>query len=54
MIIKRLADMSNVAKLAPLHAIALIVISVFLALVAGLIPARLASKKDPVVALRTE
>ncbi|MGI6392119.1 MAG: ATP-binding cassette domain-containing protein [Candidatus Izemoplasmatales bacterium] len=54
LIIEKLAEMGNVAKLSPLHAIALIVISVFLALVAGLIPARMASKKDPVIALRTE
>ncbi len=53
-IIEHLADMGNVAKLSPVHAFALIAISVVLALVAGLIPARIASKKDPVVALRTE
>ena len=32
----------------------LIVISMVLTLIAGLIPSRIASKKDPVVALRTE
>jgi len=35
-------------------AIILVVVSVLLTLVAGLIPSRLASKKDPVVALRSE
>ena len=35
-------------------AIILVVISVILTLVAGLIPSRMASKKDPVEALRTE
>ena len=35
-------------------ALILIAISVFLTLIAGLIPARVASKKDPVIALRTE
>ena len=35
-------------------AVILVIISVCLTLVAGLIPSRLASKKDPVVALRTE
>ncbi|MBE6674967.1 MAG: ABC transporter ATP-binding protein/permease [Ruminococcaceae bacterium] len=35
-------------------AIALVIISMLLTLVAGLIPSRVAAKKDPVVALRTE
>ena len=35
-------------------AIALIAISIGLTIVAGLVPARMASKKDPVIALRTE
>lgn len=45
-------DMS--ASLNPLHAVILIVISVILTLIGGMIPARIAAKKDPVVALRTE
>lgn len=53
-IIENLAGMANIAKLSPLHALFLIAISIVLAFVAGLIPARIASKKDPVVALRTE
>lgn len=53
-IIERLAEMPNVAKLSATHAISLLAISVILAFIAGLIPARMASKKDPVVALRTE
>jgi len=53
-IIYKLADMPNVANLAVLHAIALVAISITLAFIAGLIPARIASNKDPVVALRTE
>ena len=32
----------------------LVLISMFLTIIAGLIPAKIASKKDPVVALRTE
>ncbi len=36
------------------HAIILIILSVLLTLIGGLIPARSASKKDPVIALRTE
>jgi len=35
-------------------AIALVIISMLLTLVAGLIPSRVAAKKDPVIALRTE
>ena len=36
------------------NAIALVILSVILTLIGGLIPARAASKKDPVIALRTE
>ena len=53
-IIKKLSELTNVAKLNPIHAIILIVISVILTMIAGLIPASLASKKNPVEALRTE
>lgn len=54
LIIKHFADLSGVASLPWLGGIILVVISVLLTFVAGLIPARIASKKDPVVALRTE
>jgi putative ABC transport system permease protein len=53
-IIENLADMPNVAQLSPVHMILLISVSIFLAYIAGLVPARMASKKDPVIALRTE
>ncbi|MBE6157529.1 MAG: ABC transporter ATP-binding protein/permease [Firmicutes bacterium] len=53
-IIKNISDLENVAKLNPIHAIILIMISVILTLIGGLIPASIASKKDPVEALRTE
>lgn len=53
-IIESLSDLPNVAKLNPVHAIILILISIILTLIGGMIPARIASKKDPVIALRTE
>ena len=49
-----LTELENVAVMNPLHALILITISLILTLIGGWIPAKLASKKDPVVALRTE
>lgn len=43
----------NLAKLAPLHGVLLVVLSIALNVIAGLIPAFIASKKDPVEALRS-
>ena len=45
---------TSIALLNPLHALALIVLSICLTLIAGLVPARIAAKRDPVVALRSE
>ena len=53
-IIYSLTDLENVAVLNPIHALVLIIISMTLTLIGGFIPAKIASKKDPVVALRTE
>lgn len=53
-IIKNLSDVDNIASLPILSALVLIVITVGLTVLAGLIPARGAAKKDPVEALRTE
>jgi putative ABC transport system permease protein len=53
-LIKHLTDISNVAQLPVAGGVILIIISMFLTFIAGLIPARLAAKKDPVVALRSE
>ena len=53
-VIKALVDISNVSRLPVGGAIALIIISVLLTMIAGLIPSRYAAKKDPVEALRTE
>ena len=54
MIIKHLAGLEHVAKLPLYGGIILVVISVILTMIGGLIPARVASKKDPVEALRSE
>lgn len=49
-----LPQVGAIALLNPFVAIALILVSIGLTLIAGLIPSRVAAKKDPVVALRTE
>ena len=54
LIIEHLTELSGVAVLPGGGAIALILISMVLTFIAGLIPARIASKKDPVIALRSE
>ena len=53
-ILENITDLANIARLNPIHALILIVISLILTLIGGFIPATMASKKDPVIALRTE
>ena len=53
-VLYNLTELSNVARLNPLHALVLIIVSLTLTIIGGLIPAHIASKKDPVEALRTE
>ena len=53
-LIHSLAGISNVASLPWKGGLILIAISMCLTLIAGLIPSKLASKKDPVIALRSE
>ena len=53
-IIKNITNISNISKLPIIGGIVLIIISVILTLIGGLIPAKIASKKDPVEALRVE
>lgn len=53
-ILENMTELPNVAQLNPIHAIILVTISIILTLLGGLIPARMAAKKDPVEALRTE
>ena len=52
--IYQLTNVSIVTAVPVVAAIVLIVISMGLTVVAGLIPSKIASKKDPVIALRTE
>lgn len=54
MLVLSLAGINNIASLPWIGAAVLVVISMCLTLIAGLLPSRVASKKDPVVALRTE
>ncbi|MCL1794908.1 MAG: ABC transporter ATP-binding protein/permease [Oscillospiraceae bacterium] len=54
MIIKAITDISNVAALPVFGGVGLVIISMVLTLIAGFIPSKIAAKKDPVVALRTE
>ncbi len=54
LIIGSLSGVNNIASLPPVGAAILIAISVGLTLIAGLIPARIAARKDPVIALRSE
>lgn len=53
-IIYRMAGIANVAALPVPGAVILVVLSVILTMFAGLIPSRIAAKKDPVAALRSE
>ena len=54
LIIDNLAGINNLSALPLVGGIILVAISVILTVVAGLIPAKMASHKDPVEALRTE
>lgn len=49
-----IGDIPLYAELQPISAVILIILSVILTLIGGLIPAKAASKKDPVEALRSE
>ena len=54
MIIEQVAGVEDLAAVPLQGGVALVVISVVLTFVAGLAPSRMAAKKDPVTALRTE
>lgn len=53
-VLYKMTDLENVAILNPKHAIILVVISTVLTVLGGHIPAKMASKKDAVEALRSE
>ena len=53
-LIRSLTDVNAAAILPAAAAVILVIISMILTVIAGAIPSRLAAKKDPVVALRTE
>ena len=53
-IINNLIDVEGFANLPIQYALGLVLLSSLLTLLAGLIPSRIAAKKDPVIALRTE
>lgn len=53
-LLENVTDLSNVAQLNPWHAILLVIISTILTVLGGHIPARMGSKKDAAIALRSE
>jgi len=53
-IIEGLTTLKDVAKLNPVHGITLLIISIILTVIGGFIPSKIAAKKNPVEALRTE
>lgn len=54
-IIRSLSGIENITAYLPVAGgVALLVISMFLTFIAGLVPSKIAAKKDPVVALRSE
>ena len=53
-ILQRVTGIVGIAMLPPAGAVILVLISMGLTLIAGIIPSRIAARKDPVVALRTE
>ena len=53
-VIYKLTNIKGISTLPVFGAISLVIISVVLTVIAGLIPSKMASKKDPVIALRSE
>lgn len=53
-VLENLTELSGIASLNPIHALGMIALSILITLVGGFIPAKMASKKEPVEALRSE
>ena len=53
-VLYKMTELESVAKLNPVHAIALLIISVTLTMIGGWIPSKMAARKNPVEALRSE
>ena len=49
-----MTDLESIAKLNPVHAVALLLISLTLTMIGGWIPSKMAARKNPVEALRSE
>lgn len=54
MVLEKMTGLTGVAKLNPLHAVLLLTISLTLTVLGGFIPAKMASKMNPVEALRAD
>ena len=54
MVIEKYINVPGVSSLPWKGGLALVIISVILTLIGGLIPSKMAAKKDPVIALRSE
>ena len=54
MIAERLTGISGIAVLPAAAGVILVAVSVVLTMIAGLFPSKMAAKKDPVIALRSE
>ncbi len=53
-VLENLTDMANIAQLNPVHGLLLALVSIALTMLGGMLPARMAAKKDPVEALSAD